>query len=102
MNRGVLTLVLLLSLVTSGCGTDEPVAPSVLTGVITRVAGTGGEVTGFDLEADGNSYRILIDDRRDYGFDLTHLREHESTGDPVRVRLQERDEALYAVRIDDA
>jgi hypothetical protein len=59
-------------------------------------------VTGFDLDAAGESYQILIDPARDYGFDLAHLREHQSTGDPVRVRLQQREEALYALRIDDA
>jgi hypothetical protein len=45
---------------------------------------------------------IRIDPSRDYGFDLTHLNEHQSTGDPVRVRLRQRDEGLYALQIDDA
>ena len=99
--RSLLTGCLLLTL-PSGCGGDEPLAPSVLTGVITEVAGSGGEVTGFELEAEGQAYEILIEPTRDYGFDLNHLREHESTGDPVRVRLREQGEALYALRIDDA
>jgi hypothetical protein len=59
-------------------------------------------VTSFELAAAGESYEILIDGDRDYGFDLTHLYEHQTSGDPVRVRLRERDEALYALRIDDA
>jgi hypothetical protein len=97
-----LTLVLLLGLSTSGCGGEEPASPSVLTGVITEVAASGEKVTGFDLDAGGEAYEILIDPGRDYGFDLNHLYEHQSTGDPVRVRLRERDESLYALRIDDA
>lgn len=94
---------LLVALVVSGCGKEAPAPPMALTGVITEVAaGTGGKVTGFDLDAAGESHEILIDPARDYGFDLTHLYEHQSSGDPVRVRLQQRDRALYALRIDDA
>jgi hypothetical protein len=104
MERRFLSLLLLVAAVLFGCGgEEEPPPPSVLTGVITEVRpGTGSEVTDFDLDAAGESYQILIDPARDYGFDLAHLREHQSTGDPVRVRLQQREEALYALRIDDA
>jgi hypothetical protein len=98
----LVTACLLIALVIPGCGKEAPPPPAVLTGVITQVAGDGGEVTGFDLDAAGKSYEILIDPGRDYGFDLTHLYEHQTSGGPVRVRLRERDEALYALRIDDA
>jgi hypothetical protein len=87
----------------AGCSKETPPPPTALTGVITQIAaGAGDEVTGFDLEAAGKSYNILIDPGRDYGFDLNHLYEHESTGDPVRVRLRAEDKTLYALRIDDA
>lgn len=103
MRRGAVAVGLLVALGVSACSKEAPAPPTVLTGVITEVAaGTGGKVTGFDLDASGESYEILIDSARDYGFDLTHLYEHQSTGDPVRVRLQQRDAALYALRIDDA
>jgi hypothetical protein len=102
MQRFIVTLAILLGVGSTACGKEAPAAPSVVTGVITKVAAAGSEVTSFDLDADGESYRIQIDPGRDYGFDLTHLNEHQSTGDPVRVRLRERDEALYALRIDDA
>jgi hypothetical protein len=82
---------------------ETPPPPTALTGVITRIApGAAGDITGFDLEAGGKSYNILIEPGRDYGFDLNHLYEHESKGDPVRVRLRAEDETLYALRIDDA
>lgn len=101
--RSLVALGLLVALVVPGCGQKEPPPPTALTGVITEIsAGTGGEVTGFELGAVGKAYRILIDRDRDYGFDLTHLYEHQTTGDPVRVRLQQRGDALYALRIDDA
>jgi hypothetical protein len=103
MRGGALAVGLLVAVVAAGCGKETPSAPETLTGVITEIAaGDDGEITRFDLDAAGESYAILIDPGRDYGFDLNHLREHESTGDPVRVRLRERDEALYALRIDDA
>lgn len=87
----------------AGCSKESPPAPRVLTGVITQIAaGAAGEVTGFDLRAGGKPYNILIEPGRDYGFDLNHLYEHESTGDPVRVRLRSENEALFAVQIDDA
>jgi hypothetical protein len=38
----------------------------------------------------------------DYGFALGHLHEHESTGDPVRCVLEEREGRLYALEILDA
>src|SRR5688572_8594251 len=103
MRRGAVAVGLLVALGVFACGKEAPAPPTVLTGVITEVAaGTSGKVTGFELDASGESYEILIDPARDYGFDLTHLNEHQSTGDPVRVRLQQRDAALYALRIDDA
>lgn len=87
----------------SGCGKDEPPPPpSVLRGVITEVTMDGAKVSAFSLEAGEERYEILIDPARDYGFDLTHLNEHRDTGDPVRVRLTQREEGLFAVRIDDA
>lgn len=88
----------------TACSKEKtPPPPAALTGVISQIgAEAGGEVTGFDLEAGGKSYNILIDPGRDYGFDLNHLYEHESTGDPVRVRLRAENETLYALQIDDA
>lgn len=90
--------------VVAGCSKEKaPPPPAALTGVITEIAAdAGGKVTGFDLDAAGEVHEILVDPGRDYGFDLNHLYEHESTGDPVRVRLRAEDETLYALAIDDA
>jgi hypothetical protein len=104
MRHRLVAVGVLLSVAAWGCGgEEESPPPSVLTGVITQVRpATGSNVTGFDLDAAGESYEILIDPARDYGFDLAHLREHQTTGDPVRVRFRQRGEGLYALRIDDA
>ncbi len=62
----------------------------------------GGDIRAFTLRADGETYEILIAEEIDYGFDLEHLGEHRRAGDPVRVRLEERDDGLYALEIADA
>ena len=91
--------------VLAGCaagGDDPEPPPSELTGVITRVEGQGDEVTAFTLEAGLQRYRVRIDPLRDYGFPLSHLREHERDGQPVRCELDERAGELYALTIEDA
>ena len=87
----------------AGCGEEqrEP-APREVTGVIVAVEGTGSDVPSFTVEARGRSYEILTATDVEYGFDLAHLREHQQLAEPVRVRLEERDGRLYALRIDDA
>ena len=91
-------------LLTGGCGADadEPPQPSELTGVITRVEGDGEAIRGFTLEVGLETYEIRVDPVRDYGFPLTHLREHERDGAPVHCDLEERAGELYAVTIEDA
>ncbi len=99
-------VVALCSLVTlaASCGGEEErePAPRVVTGMIVAVGGTGSDVPSFTVEARGRSYEILTASDVEYGFDLAHLREHERMSEPVRVRLEERDGRLYALRIDDA
>jgi hypothetical protein len=109
----VRTLLLLLALIAlAACGgsdsdsdsdgSDENV-PDELVGVIVTVEGEAGEdIESFTLEAAGESYAIHIAPDVDYGFDLSHLHEHDSTGDPVRCVLEEREGRLYALEILDA
>ncbi len=93
----------LIALAASCSGEEErEPAPRVVTGMIVAVGGTGSDVPSFTVEARGRSYEILTASDVEYGFDLAHLREHERLSDPVRVRLEERDGRLYALRIDDA
>ncbi|HEX6207253.1 MAG TPA: hypothetical protein VF058_02735 [Actinomycetota bacterium] len=91
-------------LVASACasspaGGEAPV-PRELTGAITEIArGDGGEIEVFTVEG---THRIRIDQGRDYGFNLEHLAEHQTTGDPVRVTTESRYGVAYAVEILDA
>jgi hypothetical protein len=98
----VLTAVLLLS----GAACASPAAetpeeaPAEVVGPITAVDRDADDrITSFTVPADAGSHQILIDQQRDYGFDLEHLEEHRVTGDPVRVTLEQRDGRLYAVDI---
>jgi hypothetical protein len=103
-------LRLLASVAAAGCvlagcvagGDEREAPPSELTGVVARVEGQGEDVTAFTLEAGHERYEIRIDPLRDYGFRLSHLREHERDGQPVRCELEERAGELYAVTIEDA
>lgn len=93
----------------AGCGgagdgavSTRPVpAPRDLTGLIVDIRGQGGDVNSFTLQSGGEEYEIRIASDVDYGFELSHLREHESSMWPVRCRLERRLGALYAVAIDD-
>lgn len=92
-------VVLALAACSSSPATEEPV-PEELTGVITAIERDGsGEIEAFTID---ETHRIRIDPARDYGFDLEHLEEHETTGQPVLVTTEPRDGAAYAVEILDA
>lgn len=93
-------MLALLALV--ACGGDEA-APVQVVGVIVSVQdGPNGEVESFELDSEEEAYTIHIAPDVDYGFALSHLHEHESTGDPVRCVLEEREDRLYALEILDA
>lgn len=78
-------------------------APDEVTGVLLDVQSEGvGEVTSFTLKEGDDTYEIFIADDVNYRFNLGHLSEHLTTGDPVRVPLEVRDGELYALSIDDA
>ena len=81
---------------------QEDATPARLEGTVTNLSIEDGTVTGFDLvsEEDG-IVTILVDPERDYGFDLLHLEEHQSTGDPVVVSTETKGEDVIAVGIDD-
>jgi hypothetical protein len=92
-------------LLLAGCGGgsgDAATPPDELTGVITEVREESGAVSEFTLDSLDGIYEIRIADDVNYGFELSHLYEHERTRQPVRCDLEERAGELYALRIDDA
>jgi hypothetical protein len=109
--RALIALLCCASFLGAACGGDDPAprapeerdAPSEVTGVLLDVESEGvDEVVSFTLKDGDDTYEIFIADDVDYGFPLGHLSEHLSTGDPVKVPLEERDGKLYALSIDDA
>ena len=94
-------LVLLLAV---SCGGSEPAPPPErVTGLITEIGrDDDGAIESFTVQEEGRTFRVRIDPRRDYGFDLEHLEEHRASELPVLVRLEQRNGALYAVEILDA
>ncbi|MDQ4126161.1 MAG: hypothetical protein M3134_11280 [Actinomycetota bacterium] len=117
MRKPIVVLVLAcVALLGAACGGDEAEepaaegehvaaadAPDEVTGVLLEVESEGvGEVTSFVLKDGDDTYEIFIADDVDYGFNLGHLNEHLTTGDPVHVPLEVRDDKLYARSIDDA
>lgn len=57
-------------------------------GVVTFVEGTIDEVTGFTLLTGGEELEFVPVEGGDYAFPLSHLREHQRTGDPVFVEWE--------------
>lgn len=100
--RSLITVVVALVAACSSPPADQGPVTEQVTGVITEVErGDGGDIVAFTVE-ESQSYRILIDPARDYGFDLEHLVEHRTTGDPVAVTTEQRHGGAYAVEIIDA
>lgn len=89
----------------AGCangGSEEERAPNVVEGVVVDVeAASLGEVQSFTVKDGDETYEVLVDSERDYGFPVSHLSEHIASADPVRVELEQRNGRLYAVTIED-
>ena len=87
----------------ASCGDERDPVPPAAVGVITAIDGSGSDVRSFTLETeDDGTLEVFIADDVDYGFDLAHLHAHETTGDPVRCALEDRDGRAYALEIVDA
>ena len=98
----VLALVLLACV---ACGGESTLSgedvPATVTGDVVEVRPTDGDVESFVVEQDGSRYEILIADDVEYGFDLAHLREHMTAGDPVQVAIEQRSDGAMALSIED-
>jgi hypothetical protein len=96
-------LALALAAGAAGCGESQKPVPPAAVGVITEIDSEGSAVRSFTLETeDHGTFEVFIAEDVDYGFDLAHLHEHETTDDPVRCTLEERDGRAYALEIVDA
>ncbi len=99
----MLLAALALAAGATGCGESRQSVPPAAVGVITEIDGEGSGVRSFTLETqDHGTFEVFIAGDVDYGFDLAHLHEHETMGDPVRCTLEEREGRAYALEIVDA
>jgi hypothetical protein len=84
----------------AGCGGNGN-EDAELVGLIVDVRGRGNDVSSFTLRSGDETYEIRIAPDVDYGFQLGHLRLHESDLLPVLCKLERRDGRLYALEIVD-
>lgn len=81
-------------------GGDPGAAPGEIAGVITKIARSGGTITGFTLRTDGGeSHEITLDPAVDYGFQPELLVQHMRAKDRIRATVDRRDGRLYATVI---
>jgi hypothetical protein len=87
--------------VLAGCGGGADDS-NELTGLIIDVRGRGNDIRSFTLRSGDQTYDIRIAPEVDYGFQLGHLRTHQSSLFPVRCKFERRQGRLYALEIVDA
>jgi len=70
-------------------------------GVVTSVEGSLEEVTSFSVLIEGSETRFLPVEDGAYDFPLSHLREHQRTGEPVFVDWELVGSVRYALSLAD-
>jgi hypothetical protein len=84
-----------------GDGGDDG-TPTEIVGVITEISRSGGTIDAITIRSERETQRVELDPTIEYGFDLEHLEEHRTTGDPVRCTVVLRGADLVATMILDA
>ena len=100
LRRSFAVVVLAIALVLAACGGNGS-EDDELVGLIVDVRGRGNNVSSFTLRSADETYEIRIAPDVDYGFQLGHLRAHESSLYPVRCTFERREGELYALKIAD-
>ncbi|MET0697376.1 MAG: hypothetical protein ABWZ58_08095 [Acidimicrobiia bacterium] len=70
-------------------------------GVVTSVDGSLEDVTSFVVLVEGSELEFLPTADGDYDFPLSHLREHQRTGEPVLVGWEIVGSVRYALSLAD-
>jgi hypothetical protein len=70
-------------------------------GVVTAVDGTLEDVTTFEVLVEGSEIEFTPTADGDYDFPLSHLREHQRTGEPVLVGWEIVGSVRYALSLAD-
>lgn len=93
--RSVAVVVMTLGLV--ACNQTEGTAR----GLVTSVDGSLEDVTSFVVLVEGSELEFIPSADGDYDFPLSHLREHQRTGEPVLVGWEIVGSVRYALRLAD-
>jgi hypothetical protein len=70
-------------------------------GLVTSVVGDLQDVTSFVVLVEGDQLEFTPSPEGDYDFPLSHLREHQRTGEPVLVGWEMVDSVRYALSLAD-
>ncbi len=70
-------------------------------GVVTSVEGSLDEITAFSVLIEGSELRFLPVEEGDYAFPLSHLREHQRTGELLFVDWELVGSVRYALSLAD-
>ena len=70
-------------------------------GVVTAVDGTLEDITSFEVLVEGSEIEFTPTADGDYDFPLSHLREHQRTGEPVLVGWEIVGSVRYALSLAD-
>lgn len=70
-------------------------------GIVTSVEGGIDQVTGFTVLVEGSELEFVPSEDGDYDFPLSHLREHQRTGEPVLVGWELVGSVRYALSLAD-
>ncbi len=93
--RSVAVVVMLLGLV--ACNQTEGTAR----GVVTSVDGSLEDVSSFVVLVEGSELEFTPTAEGEYDFPLSHLREHQRTGEPVLVGWEIVGSVRYALSLAD-
>jgi len=92
-----LVTVLFLTLVLPACAETS----GTVRGVVTSVEGTLDEVVAFTVLVDGSELEFVPVPDGDYNFPLSHLREHQRSGESVLVDWELVGTVRYALGLAD-
>ncbi len=91
------TATVLISVALIACGQ----ASGTTRGLVTSVEGDLEEVTSFFVLVEGDELEFTPSPEGDYDFPLSHLREHQRTGEPVLVGWELVGTVRYALSLTD-
>ena len=95
--RVLIWMAAVIAVVVAGCAQTS----GTVRGVVSSVEGPLTEVAAFTILAEGAETRYVPSVEGEYAFPLSHLREHQRSGETVVVVWEERESVRYALIVGD-